>query len=226
MNRAGMLLLDIFFPNRCDCCGERIPFDLLICEDCIAALSAQRVQYREWAAGQTDLPWENGAVLFRYDGIARTGVLGMKDGRRGFSAFAAKLLAEELADLLPDKGSTVVTWVPIARSRRRIQGYAHAEMLARSAAKEMRLPVRDGLILEQSSVTRQHDLPAAERAKYAERFSAGKKRLSGETVLLFDDILTTGATLRRCAKLLRSSGAGSVIIAAVCCSMHSVQSDP
>lgn len=216
MNRAGMLLLDIFFPNRCDCCGERIPYDRLICDECAAALMKQRVQYRDWAAGRNDLPWENGAVLFSYDETARTGVLQMKDGRRGFSAFSAKLLAEELAELLPEDGSTVVTWVPVARRRRRIQGYAHAETLARNTARELRLPVRDDLLLEQPSETRQHDLTAAERAKYAERFLPGKGKLSGETVLLLDDILTTGATLRRCTELLKASGAGSVIIAAVC----------
>jgi len=211
MNRPAALLLDIFYPNRCDCCGERIPYDALLCEPCKARLDALRISAADWDSGSRPLPWKSAALLYAYDGAARTGVLAMKDGRRGFCAYAAK----QLAPLIPPE-ITCITYVPVAKSRRRIQGYAHAESLAKYLAAELHLPVRGDLLTETAGKTRQHDLPAAEREQYAARFLASGKRIDGETVLLTDDILTTGATLRHCTKLLLDAGAESVHIAAVC----------
>ena len=217
MNRAQMLLLDILYPNRCDCCDNRIPYDQLLCEACINLLLQQRVAYADWEQQHPENPWLEGTVLFPYEDTARTGVLEMKNGRRGFCVFSAKLLAELLAET---NGISLVTWVPVTARRRRRQGYAHAEYLARCIAKELALPVRGDLLKEHAGTIRQHDLPAAERQKYAERFSGTDADLSDQHILLVDDILTTGATLRRCASLLLEMGAARVDIAAVCAGIH------
>ena len=219
MKRAEMLLLDILYPNRCDCCDDRIPYDRLICDACTEMLLDQRITYADWAASNPENPWETGTVLFSYADAARTGVLAMKDGRRGFCRFAAKLLAESLVE----NGSySFVTWVPITAKRRRLQGYAHAEYLAKCIAEELQIPMRGGLIEEHAGSVRQHDLPAEERRKYAERFTGTGADLSGTKILLADDILTTGATLRRCASLLLEMGAARVDIAAVCAGIRDV----
>ena len=155
MKRAEMLLLDILYPNRCDCCDDRIPYDRLICDACTEMLLNQRLTYADWAASNPENPWETGNVLFSYADAARTGVLAMKDGRRGFCRFAAKLLAESLAE----NGSySFVTWVPITAKRRRLQGYAHAEYLAKCIAEELQIPMRGGLIPADSGASLEQDL--------------------------------------------------------------------
>ena len=216
MNRAQMLLLDVLYPNRCDCCDSRIPYDRLLCDACTALLLQQRIRYADWAEAHPENPWQEGTVLFSYSDAARTGVLAMKDGRRGFCRFSAKLLAESLAET---EGISCVTWVPVTAKRRRQQGYAHAEYLAECIAEELRIPARGGWLEEHAGSIRQHDLPAEERQKYAERFTGTGADLSGMHILLVDDILTTGATLRRCASLLLEMGAARVDIAAVCASV-------
>ena len=211
MKRAAAMLLDILYPNRCDCCDTRIPYDALLCEECIAALSELRISAEDWDGHGKPQPWRSAALLYAYDGAARTGVLAMKDGRRSFCAYAAK----QLAPLLPPD-LTCITYVPVARKRRRIQGFAHAETLAKYLSEAAGIPVCGGLISETAGKTRQHDLPAAEREAYAERFQPTGKRIEGARILLADDILTTGATLRQCTKILYEAGAVSVDIAAVC----------
>ncbi len=216
-NKMTMFLLDLLYPNCCDCCGSRIPYDLLLCDACTAALRAQRISYADWEKrGQHAVNWNSGTVLFPYDGAARTGVLAMKDGRRGFAQFCAKELAEALRPLNETAPFSCVTFVPVTKRRRRIQGYAHAEYLAGCLAFEMQIPLRGGLLTEHAGSVRQHDLPASEREQYAMRFSHSGADLHGQHVLLTDDILTTGATLRRCTALLLECGAASVSIAAVC----------
>ena len=216
MNRAQMFLLDILYPNRCDCCGSRIPYDRLICDECTDMLMDQRISYSDWAGTDHANPWQEGTVLFPYADAARTGLLAMKDGRRGFSRFAAKLLAESLAET---DGISFLTWVPVTAKRRRQQGYAHAELLAGYISEELGIPAKGGMLEEHAGTLRQHDLPAEERQKYAERFSGTGADLSGQHILLIDDILTTGATLRRCTSLLLDMGAARVDIAAVCASV-------
>lgn len=218
--KAAALLLDTLWPNRCDCCDARIPYDLLLCADCTASLAALRIDYAAWAQTKPALPWAGGAVLFAYDSAARTGVLSMKTGRRGFGRYAAGLLAEQVAALCPPERLSCVTWVPMTKSRRRMQGYSHSELLGRAMAASLGISARGDLLEEHAGTVRQHDLPAAERAKYAERFSHTGKRIDGQTVLLVDDILTTGSTLRRCTELLREYGAAQVYIAAVCASLE------
>lgn len=213
MNRAAMLLLDILYPNRCDCCNDRIPYDMLLCEECIGLLLGQRIDFADWAQNHPAHPWTAGTALFSYADAARTGVLAMKDGRRGFCRFSAKLLAESLAETA---GIDFVTWVPVTRSRRRQQGFAHAEYLAECIAEELGIPSRGGLLQEQAGSVRQHDLPAAEREIYAQRFTGTGADLRGMHILLADDILTTGATFRRCTSLLLEMGAARVDIAVIC----------
>lgn len=220
-HQTAARLLDLLYPNRCDCCETRIPYDLLLCEACAAALMQLRTDYAAWAHGKSEIPWDGGAVLFPYDGAARTGVLAMKAGRQGFGRYAAGLLAEEITALCPAESISCVTWVPMAKLRRRLQGYAHAELLGRETAAVLGVPARGGLLEEHAGALRQHSLPAAARAEYARRFAAAGVRLDGQTVLLVDDILTTGSTLRRCTELLRANGAAKVYVAAICASLLS-----
>ena len=218
MNRAAAWLLDLLYPNRCDCCGEPITYDRDICAACAEALEALRCPYEKWAENQTKLLWDGGMTVYAYSGAAKEGVLALKDGYRGFCRYAARALADEVrrAGVQPD----CVTWVPMAKRRKRQQGYAHAELLGREIARNLGIPARGDLLTEPDGRIRQHELPAAERKKYAKRFERTAQQLHGETVLLADDILTTGSTLRACTALLRESGAERVYIAAACCGVN------
>ncbi|MBR6107652.1 MAG: ComF family protein [Oscillospiraceae bacterium] len=215
MNRPSMFLLDLLWPNRCGCCGLRIAFDRLLCPDCAAALDAIPADYDAWAAQCTGaVPWDGAAAAFRYDGAAKAGVLAMKDGGRNFGYYAAKRLAECVKCCMMPELPDLVTWVPITKKRRRMQGYCHAELLGKAVASELNCPARGDLLSEQAGSVRQHQISGKERAEYAGRFHSTGRRLNGMTVLLCDDVLTSGSTMRQCTALLRNAGAARVFIAA------------
>ena len=227
MNRLKMLALDCLYPNRCGCCGSRLAYDRLICAACEAELKEHPAEYCEWANQNAEAkhPWDAAAVAFQYEGAAKSGVLAMKDGCRNFAAYAGAVLADRIRAVTDPEELDCVTWVPITKKRRRIQGYCHAELLARAVASSLHVPVRDGLLTEQAGRVRQHQVSGRERTEYAGRFHGTGCDLTGQTILLCDDVLTSGSTLRQCTSELKADGAARVIIAAATVRLQAEQSN-
>ena len=209
-------VLGLLFPNRCPCCGERIAAAETVCADCAEKLNDLRVPADAWRSGQrdADFPFAAEAAVYAYDGAAKEGILSMKDGDRNFAAHLAPLLAEAVRGICDPQTIDIVTWVPVSRRRRRTQGYAHAEMLGRALAKALQLPCRGDLLTQMHSTLRQHMLTGPDRQRFPVTFCRTDTDLTGKTVLLCDDVLTSGSTMRRCAALLREMGAETVYAAA------------
>ena len=216
MNRLAMRALGLLYPNRCGCCQDRIASDRLLCDACAAELQRLRADYGAWVRQNRGAvyPWDGAAAAFLFQGAAKAGVLSLKDGLRNFGDFAGEQLAAQIREHPLFSGITVVTWVPVTRRRRRAQGYAHAERIGKAAARALGLPARGDLLTEHAGKLRQHQVSRAERTQYAERFRDTGQNLSGQCILLCDDVLTSGSTLRQCTLLLKKCGAARVMIAA------------
>lgn len=222
MNRLGMRLLDILFPNRCDCCKRQIRFDRWICAECEAALKALECAPPDvWEKRQSPeepFPWDGFTALYYYREEVRNGVLSMKSGHKGFLNVMADGLSARITEGFAGTEIDCIAFVPVTRSRRRRQGYSHCELMADALGKRLSLPVNRKLLLERAGKIRQHQLTYAERQEYTDRFVHGHGRLDGKTVLLCDDIITTGSTLRQCTRLLKDCGAARVFTAVCACS--------
>lgn len=216
-------LLDVCYPNICDCCGGYISAQAQVCEQCQKELAGLQTDYAMWLRdyqsvyGEVPLPWNDLIAVYAYEGCARKGILAMKSGARNFGRHLAEELAKRAVTAFPLHEIDFVTWVPVSDARRRIQGYGHSEYLAKQLAGILRLPAKGGYLREEHTEERQHQQTAAERADFVQRFSPGKKTCEGACILLCDDILTTGSTMRRCAELLLQSGAAQVYCAAGLC---------
>jgi ComF family protein len=152
------------------------------------------------------------AVVFA--GRARDVVLGYKyRNRREVAGHLAGLLVNRvlLAGVRPDD-LDVVTWVPTSARRRRRRGFDQAELVARTAARQLGVPCRRLLVRDGA------DLPQTGRSR-VERLHGpvfrARPDVHGRRVLLVDDVVTTGATLRGAAGELRAAGAADVVPAAV-----------
>ncbi len=126
----------------------------------------------------------------------------------------ATLLVEAI-DSRADRDFDVVVPVPMHRSKERRRGYNQAELLARAVARNLGLAWRPRLLTKTRERKTQSTLPRSERAANVRAAFRGSPAIEGMSVLLVDDICTTGETFRACATELLRAGAKRVCAVAV-----------
>jgi ComF family protein len=119
----------------------------------------------------------------------------------------AGAMAEVVGDLLPTE---VVSWVPLSRHRKGKRGFDQAEVLARALATRLSLPVRPLLRRTRDTAAQARMGGVERRGALAGAFVARAEPPA--SVLLVDDVLTTGATAGACARTLKRAGAGRVSV--------------
>jgi ComF family protein len=145
-----------------------------------------------------------------YRGTLERVLHAFKFGRHDFlAAPLAELLAETLAER-GDLAFDAVVPVPMHRAKERRRGYNQAELLARALARRTRLRCEPALLSKRHDRATQSLLPrAARRANVRDAFAASPGT-SSQSILLVDDVTTTGETIRAAARALLAAGAARV----------------
>jgi len=142
---------------------------------------------------------------FAYEGVARELVARVKyRNARAAVPWLARCMAESAGGT--DLDRLVVTWAPTTPVHRRARGFDPAELLARALARRLGLPAR--ALLVRAPGPPQTGLSAAAR-RVGPRFTCTPR--VPPSVLVVDDVATTGATLLTAASALRAGGAGRVV---------------
>lgn len=168
-------------------------------------------------------PWSWQVNALTYAGPARDLIMLYKFGPQGGRIRLAGPLAALLAATVRARGLhcgvDVVTAVPSHRRRTGERGFDAARVLARRLARRLALPPPRTLLARLDTAgprARPAGTPAPAVSPGPARFQLRRRsahRVDGATVLLVDDVVTTGTTLRRCAALLAAAGAGEVRVA-------------
>jgi ComF family protein len=135
-------------------------------------------------------------------------------GGQRLAAPLARLAAPALRQLLAVCGPAVLVPVPLHEGRHRERGYNQAALLAEALGRETRVRVWPGLIRRRVT-ERQHGLDRTTRLRnLRDAMAVGRapppEGRIPETVVVVDDILTTGATFEACAVILRAAGVTAV----------------
>lgn len=217
-------LADLLAPPRCLACGVRAA--LPWCDGCAAR--AERLELRRscdrcaWPGGvdrgrehgcwPLDTPIVATVAAYRYtEVIARTVIAAkVRGARAGWAPLGVRLAA---AARRAGIGSIdAVTWVPADAARARRRGYDHAELLAVAVAEGLDRPVAR-LLRARPGREDQASLPIRHRRALRSDAFAATRAIGGRRLLLVDDVLTTGATLRTAAGALEAAGAAPVRVA-------------
>ncbi len=205
-------ILHLLFPPRCVLCRKFLNKEELdLCNLC-------RREAPEYPGRKRGLQFLDSFVaVWYYESNIRASLLRYKfHGCRGYASAYGRLLAMKLQQEYPE-GIDVLTWVPVSPVRKFRRGYDQVELLARAVGRELGVPPVPVLqkIRHNRPQSRIQDT-ARRRANVLGAYRIKDPALVSEKrVMLLDDILTTGATLGECARMIRTAGAKEVHSAAV-----------
>lgn len=211
MSRALQRILDFFFPPKCAFCHELLPSGTEgICDACAREL------LRADPMEKTGEFFSGCIAAFAYKDLVRESVLRFKfSNRQEYAAVYAPLLAARIQEYLAGRFDRI-TWVPVSARRRRKRGYDQAQMLAEQTAKVLGIPAVP-MLKKVRHTPAQSTLREAARRKanvLGAYVAIDRSALKDRRVLLIDDVMTTGATLSECSRVLLTAGAKDVVCAA------------
>jgi ComF family protein len=199
-------LLELLFPRRCPFCGKVTEGGALLCAACAAALpvTGDRAVV-EGSFGRCASP-------LYYEGRMREALLAFKfRGRMGGLDCFGELLADCAAASFSGEFDTV-SWVPVSEKRKKERGFDQAYELCRAACRAWGVEPTPTLrkVWHNPPQSGIH-APEERRANVLGAYEAIAENVWGRRILLIDDILTTGATMSECARVLRENGAAEVV---------------
>ncbi len=213
---AASAALDLAFPAACAGCGRE---GAALCTACLPALDA-RLELR--GGTPIGLPADIPVPLLQVEwcapfaGPVRAALHQLKyAGERRIARPLGEAVARRWSRV--GEGATLLVPVPVHADRERKRGYDQAVLIADVAATSLGLPCVRALERIRATAA-QYDLGRDERsANVAGAFSVRPRvgPITGQWVLLVDDVVTTGATLAACAVALEEAGAFAVSAIAV-----------
>ncbi len=188
---------------RCKRCSRPVPhMEVELCEDC----------------RQRTFQVKKGVALYSYDSNMRKAIQNFKyegelAGGKYFAGEMVRSYGAWIRKLAPD----AIIPVPIHKNRRRFRGFNQAEYMAEIVGKELGIPVPKTYLIRTEDTMPQKNLDVRERvANLRKGFAVRATDQIYDTVLLVDDIYTTGATLEACAIALGEAGVTQIYFLCLC----------
>lgn len=224
-------LLDLLFPRRCPVCDRPVrPFGKLICDECRGkfvyikepvclkcgkALGEEIQEYCTDCRGIRHL-YDRGRAVYEYPGVAAAIYRFKYKGRAEYADYFGRCMAVQLGGWLRENRVQALVPVPIHADRYRSRGYNQAQLLAEKMSRELGIPVRSDLVWRVRKTAPMKELSAAERQNNLKRaFKICCNDVKLDTIVIIDDIYTTGSTMDAMSRELRKAGVKRIFFAAL-----------
>lgn len=213
----------LIFGNHCKYCGELINFGESLCLRCkndLPRITGEKCLF--CGAGKdrcrckkAKMKYDGVCAPFYYEKTVETAIRRYKFADK---PYIAKTLAEDLAETVKNDFGKIkfdfIDYVPFSESQKAKRKYNPAQNLAAELSKILGIPVCHVLVKPFETQTQHTSGALYRRGNVAGAYDvASNTDLTGKTVLLADDIKTTGSTLNECARVLKIAGAKGVYCA-------------
>lgn len=220
--RLAETIADLVFPQKlyCNCCGKYIDETRTygLCDHCIKSMSFKMNNLK---GIDNQIYFNSAAAAMGYGIYERQLIFGLKyNGRTHLAREIADILYDALAAQLAEGKECpwiyddYIVPVPIHTRKLKERGFNQAEKIGRYLSKRLDIPMVSNALTRTRETEAQRGLSVMERERnLTDAFEISPKvsmLLKDKKILLLDDIYTTGATSKECAKTLLEAGAGRI----------------
>lgn len=217
-------LQHMIFTSKCLFCNELLHYNEFVCDKCINEI-VQLPEDRCCSCLEKDCVCLGKYYFsylispFIYEDKVKDAVIDMKFNGLGYNAKAfSKVIFKKLNKFKYKKEIDLVVEVPMYYTKRWHRGYNQSELIAKYLSDEMNLRYYKRIITKIKNTKEQNKLSYNLRVNNLKDcykiFDSSK--IKGKTVLLVDDVFTTGSTVNECSKVLLENGAKKVFVATCC----------
>ena len=212
-------LFDFFIPRYCPSCKKKLELEEdCICDECLSSIeradSARlNSEYQRKFASTKIISGFTSLYVFEKDKALQLFIHSIKYNKHFLNAkYLGKLIGENLEEQIQNWGIDYILPVPLHSLRKADRGFNQSKYIAIGMGKELGINVKNNIIRRTKYTETQTNLTMKEREEnISKAFQAKQERLiEGKTFLLVDDVITTGATIRECGKVLLERGAARV----------------
>lgn len=221
MKKLKEILIHIIYPRRCAYCGKVIEYSRMMCKKCESELPRINGVICPKCAREKDKCNCKGAenyfhsiaAPFYFEGCVRHGVhvFKFRNGFRNYEAYSLEM-ADTVRKRFSDVDFDFITEIPMTRKSIKKRGYNQSSYLAKGISENLGIEYKPDVISKIYETKKQHNIGYfLRKGNLAGVFDVkNPSEVKDKTILLCDDISTTGETLNECAKMLWLYGAKDV----------------
>ncbi len=222
-----MTILDFIFPKQCVSCGA---IGRYVCKRCVKQMNPiatnecicpmcekPAIAGKTHPRCQTRFALDGLTSFFYYKNVVKKIITSIKYS-------FVRDMAQEFASYVPYSGYTTASLIgnadamlvpiPLHATRFRFRGFNQSDVLGSCVARHLRIQYSSGVLTRiratNAQVSMKHKVNRLTNVRHAFALGTSPISLSGKTILLFDDVFTTGATLREAGNVLKRNGATCV----------------
>lgn len=213
---------DYFLPRICPACNQKLKsFEEVVCDSCFSKLKLTpeaiiRTEYEKKFASKNFVSDFHPVFIFESGNEIQHIIHALKYNRQfRVGIYLGRLIANQLKQKLADWKIELIIPIPLHRLKKAERGYNQSEFIAKGLSIESKIPISTKAVKRKKFTETQTHLSALERQQNVrDAFRVNKQKfIEGKTILLVDDVITTGSTISECAKVLLENGAKKIYAA-------------
>ena len=216
---------NLIYPRRCPICDDILTGDELICPECITIprkVTGPRCSKcsKHLFSSEEDLcedcrekpkRFESGISLFEYDSVKESVQRFKNVGRCEYAKFYAGEICKNLGNDIKSFGADAIIPIPLHKSKLKDRGYNQSELLGELISKNTGIPIFRDVLFRTKKTKDQKTMSAQQRQNnLVGAFHMGQNDVKLDTVILIDDVYTTGSTMDEAAGVLKAGGINKV----------------
>lgn len=226
--------LNIISPPRCMSCNSRMPVKskAVFCYDCSKEYKLNKGKVCQRCSKpilknadttcreckSTKIYYLKNVSRYLYKGCIKNAVQNMKFKRRMWISYEfGKALCKTVAEEYHGISFDMILYVPMTPLGEWERGFNQSREIASVISEELGIPIKDKILYKKPGTKTQSGLNRKERIENIKNafIVRNSKLLTDKTVLLIDDVFTTGSTVNECARMLKRNGALAIYTATV-----------